>query len=395
MTSNMDVIRRWVQVSVGKQKRYLSPERCSVKVIGDNLYSYGSHFELARRLSDGVFLCNGDTWGSFTGRQQGQLRNVLDGDRRWNGKTYATHTTAYDRVVIPYSALNAAGIDLDSIKIIEKRDDHSIEVLRNGASLPNHLFGYWRAANYPRSFAGDDHSKPIHGPANQNQIGYWFRGAMGYAKKTPEMCRQEWDKIKDDYAVSFDESTKRWHWTDHRHQLGECVFDCELVVYGGSRRQATFISAWDNQDTGTYFLSELPHPVASLDGAYEALKPQTVRLAELEGKRIVRQGDIFAVETDLTTRQVKALVRPEDMLPGVPHSINEHITKMGNLLGTNHKVTEQVVLPSGAVLARGILHHKPPFRDPDHRRQWLGKKWHVIVKNTVPVMAPPHVIHAA
>jgi hypothetical protein len=177
-----------------------------------------------------------------------------------------------------------------------------------------------------------------------------------------------------------------WRWTEEVHRLGECIFEAE-VVWRDQRRTATFISAWDNQDLRTYFLSELPYPVVSLNQAYDALKPQTVKLGELEGKHIVRQGDIFGVETEFTSQQLADMLKPEGMLPGSKHSIKEHIRKMDYLLGTNHVASESVVLHNGAVLARGLLWHKPEGRRPDHVRQRLGKKWHVIVRNTVPVIA--------
>ena len=62
--------------------------------------------------------------------------------------------------------------------------------------------------------------------------------------------------------------------------------------------------------------------------------------------------------------------------------------KRGNLLGTNHEATEVAYLKDGRTLARGTLWHNPDFRRPDHRRVPLAKgRWHVIVKNTVPMSA--------
>jgi hypothetical protein len=387
--NNTQVALRWLQrMTTNPELRELSPPAQSLKAINDRLYSFGTHFELARKLPDGVFLLNGDTWGSFTGRHQNIVRSVIDGNPRAklvDDKWTTERDEAYPRVVIPHSALAAAGIVLNSIKVLDSLDDAMDKQTFRGR-LPRWIAAYLDRVNGTIS-RGVNYDKPIHGPVplEQHQSWGWRQGALGYAPKTREECLIEWEGIKATYDISRLEDG-RWEYTLDLHRLGECVFSCEVVTIDGPRREATFISAWDRQDPGTYFLSELPYPVVSLAEAYEALKPNVVKLAEVEGRQVVRQGDIFAVELEWTTRQIAAMLRPEDMLPGAPHSIKEHITRMAPLLGTNHVATEQVTLPSGAVLARGILWHKPAFRDPDHRRQYLGKKWHVIAKNTVPVL---------
>lgn len=142
------------------------------------------------------------------------------------------------------------------------------------------------------------------------------------------------------------------------------------------RRTAYFLSGFDQNETRpSYFFCELPPKVAptTVDEALEALKPQAVILAEQAGRDVKRQGDIFAIPMPgLTLRELKD--------QGGRHE------KRGNLLGTNHAATE-VVYVGKQTYARGVIRHVPEFRRPDHKALTIGREWHMIVKNTVPVSA--------
>jgi hypothetical protein len=318
-TSQTDIIQRWVDRCTGETDRPNFGRHSNVFAVDDHLYSYGSHFTLAMHLPWG-FLLNGDRYSSSTTQQQWKVRRVMDGGRPWE-RDFKQSKHPY--VIIPFEALAAARVDLETVVPVDSKPDRFEPVQKTGPAP------LWATGEY---------------------LGEWVRESNA--------------KPNGDGTYTYDE---------RRHFLGECVF--RATVYGPApdfdSREAYFISAWDNQDRGTYFLSELPHAVDSLDEAYEALKPETVKRGEREGRRIVRQGDIFAVETEVTTRALtKAGAVRERMAP---------------LLGTNHVATEVAVLPNGATLARGFLHHKPPFRDSDHRRQRIGNNWAVIVKNTVPI----------
>jgi hypothetical protein len=143
-------------------------------------------------------------------------------------------------------------------------------------------------------------------------------------------------------------------------------------------RWATFLSSFDYQETRPlYFLCELPYGAkpATVDDAIEALKPPEVVAALARGLDVIRQGDLFAIPTKLTKRQIRRMQRKEDF------------TKRLRVLGTNHSVTEGVILKGGAVLGRGIMRHEPEsWRPPDHKRVKLGdgKAWYMLVRNTVP-----------
>lgn len=168
-------------------------------------------------------------------------------------------------------------------------------------------------------------------------------------------------------------------------------------------RRAYFLSGFDENETRpSYFFCELPpkaHPT-TVEEALEALKPSAVKLAEQMGREVKRQGDIFAIPMPgLTLRELKAqggvhIRTPRLIVPSTGGRWTDELDSGAEapvwsgprpqLLGTNHEATE-IVLVNGQTYARGTIKHVPEFRRPDHRPTPLGKEWHLIQKNTVPV----------
>lgn len=184
------------------------------------------------------------------------------------------------------------------------------------------------------------------------------------------------------------------------------------------RRKVKFLSGFDHGEPHlAYFFCELPKCDAStVDEAYEALKPEVVRLAEAMGRDVKRQGDIFAVQTTETTASLKKRarvlgrrtpkkkrvvvekgMRQRDLfgktttpvmsrtIEEIPDDEQDAVRAASMLLGTNHQGTEVIQTHDGTIYARGCLWHVPDGRTNDHVRVKLGKAWHIIVKNTVPV----------
>ena len=104
----------------------------------------------------------------------------------------------------------------------------------------------------------------------------------------------------------------------------------------------------------------------------QALKPREVVAAEAAGAVCTRQGDVFAIPTELTTWQL-----PRKRERGAC------------LLNLSHTATEVCVTDDGTTYARGVLRHAPAayWRAPEHKCQPMGDRrtWHQIVKNTVPI----------
>lgn len=157
------------------------------------------------------------------------------------------------------------------------------------------------------------------------------------------------------------------------------------------RRWAYYLSGFDlNETRPSYFFCELPKSSpTTVEEAYEVLKPDAVKLAEQMGRDVKRQGDIFAIPMpNADLRQMKRdggvhIVKPKLI------EVDGRLVWSGprpRLLETNHEATE-IVLYRGQLYARGTIVHNPEGRRPDHKRVPLGKQWHLIVKNTVPIGA--------
>lgn len=201
------------------------------------------------------------------------------------------------------------------------------------------------------------------------------RGVKAGAPPRPE-SPNHWDDAFVSNRTAWREAYDTWAEEDHQWSQEW------LCPNGRGRteersRTTYFVSGFDhNEPRPLYFFCELPPRVrpTTLEQAYEMLKPETVRIAEQMGREVKRQGDIFAIPLErLTKRELRKQ--------------GATFEKRGELLGTNHVATEVARMPDGTTLSRGTLVHAPRLRQPDHVRCPLGKNWHVVLKNTVPVAA--------
>lgn len=163
----------------------------------------------------------------------------------------------------------------------------------------------------------------------------------------------------------------------------ECVF----ARINANNTKDYFLSGFDaNEATplgrkrhGLYFLTKLPRKVHSIADAREALKPASVLLAESEGRRIYRQGDMFAIETSVTDGDIKDAGGSIEPCPV-------------SLYGTAHTADWVATLPDGTQFAWGKMMHRPDIieshRTPDHRPLPLKPKrrtWYLVAKNATPI----------
>jgi len=137
----------------------------------------------------------------------------------------------------------------------------------------------------------------------------------------------------------------------------------------GDRKGVYFLSGYDVNEPGlSYFFCELPSSATptTVAEAYEALKPPSVLEAERLGvKKIKRQGDMFFIP-------VRNIV------------VKNGTYDWGRLHNTNH-VAHEVLYQDGLTYARRKVKHVPMGRPADHQSLHLGSRWHLCVKNTVPV----------
>ena len=77
---------------------------------GDTIYSYGYHFPMAIKMN-GFYLVNADVYSNTTSKHQSNLRSALK---------------YHDTVLIPFSALESAGIWKDTIVALDREDEKEI-----------------------------------------------------------------------------------------------------------------------------------------------------------------------------------------------------------------------------------------------------------------------------
>lgn len=382
MTTYDDVCSRWVQRQTGQTSlKQLQTQR--VYAQGDILYSYGSHFELARALRNRagdvrLWLLNGAYYSSSTTHHQGTIRSAI-----------RQHGGDIPSLIVPFPALDAAGIDRASIEPVQVKPDRHLARLKVTTTAPRMahyedgqlmLPDYWNRAR-----GTDDWTESEHQVARRvwrNDDGTYeyveFEHVLGESLVRAQVeytltCRKCSGTGNIAPVPAWEEFESWVEWSTARDKV-RCVA-CDGAGTLDRKRWAHFLSSFDYQERRPlYFFCELPNQSARTVGeALEILKPPTVKAAEMMGRTFYRQGDIFAVETTLdkrTLRKQGATFEPAGML-----------------LGTNHCGTEVARLPDGTLLARGTLRHVPEFRDADHKRVKLGagKSWCIIVKNTVPV----------
>ncbi len=166
-------------------------------------------------------------------------------------------------------------------------------------------------------------------------------------------------KVKDKYG-----RTK----TRSLHTLGDSVIRVKERFY---------LSAVDEtgHGAGMYFLAELAtdQAPASLQDAFNALKPPVVREAEAQGANVLRQGEWFAIPTKHLTSELM-----RDVERGIAGYRQNHVLGKDG----HHQLEEAVIYRAGdrkgQVFARGVLKHT----ENEHYDLDLGTiRWYQIVHN--------------
>ncbi|PWU05362.1 MAG: hypothetical protein C5B51_14855 [Terriglobia bacterium] len=125
---------------------------------------------------------------------------------------------------------------------------------------------------------------------------------------------------------------------------------------------------------GIYFLARLltDRPPASFQEALNFLKPKVVQDAEARGAYVRRQGEWFAIPTNVLTSQLMG-----DVERGLAVRHEEHILGRDG----HHQLEEAIIYRGGpqrgTVFARGQIAHTAN----EHIPLELGFRWHQIVHN--------------
>lgn len=367
---NDEVLRRWAEdlISKGETNRRYRGGTVHVDADGVLHYERGSG---ARRMRWGpvvlgrysvaskTLVLNGD---GFTDRHatnwQTQLRNTV---RRTitqaNGNGKIKHVA-----LIPYAALTAAGVDIESIRPLHIVED-SVEEIWHLAPNPPDISVLQPESHANRETRGAGaYSGTVNGVRYRTSLrdrwmyrkkddptkieSSYMRGSeweQFLQKAAPTGTWQVWGTVQEasgwqtlqksneidllgarrrreelnnrvlngafgQIRVGEIPSERGWYWIEQIHHLGACVFSA--VSEDGKRHK--FISAFDADEANRmYYLAQLPDRsgATTYDDAVEALAPPIVHQARKEGRVVRRQGDVFAIETKLTDEEVYANAR--------------------------------------------------------------------------------------
>ena len=246
-------------------------------------------------------------------------------------------------------------------------------ILTNGARFDTPI--HWHQQEFIRALE-ESHSRfsvvPFHSITaawTDGKIDDWSRAPFGISDLQKEVSvvvpsgGEEWKQVevKDKYGRITERSV---------HTLGDSVLRVKDRYY---------LSGVDEtgKGSGMYFFAELATKEApsSIKEAYNALKPKAVREAESRELNVLRQGEWFAIPTQVLTSE---LMRDVDR--GIAAYRQRHVLGKDG----HHELEEAVLYKAGErkgqVYARGVLRHtKDEHTDLD-----LGTvRWYLVVHNVV------------
>lgn len=430
-----DLIDWWseriLQVSPHADNRTQS----SIIMNSDSLFHYGHHFELARivRKSNGharLVLLNGDRWngsggwGNATASRQMQVQRIVRQQVR---------DTDIETLLVPFSVLDSADIEPDTIVPLDVRDDRRDVVEHTSEKAPGPLakmddpsgatytfeeqrHGY----RYPDGRVEPEGWNLTH--ERREELGVTF-GEYTHREERPVLVDNPNEaEVKNAGAFTYARANARrqadgtWKWTTETHRLGDSLFKGRVrwserytnedghTDYRWRTRWAKFLSSFDyNEPNRPYFMCELRRgsPATTVEEAIDDLMPAEVRDLVASGVEVLRQGDIFAIPTNLSTRDVEQLALMADITVYGPNDEGRNVQtrkpvwlrrradsiKNARILGTSHTATH-VIKSKDGYYGRGSLYHDPDgWRTAEHRRLKLGdgETWYRFVKNTVPL----------
>lgn len=217
---------------------------------GDTIYSYGTHFPMAeihRRANGRAYrvLLNGDTysgqsgWGHSTGGQQSSVRSIASRE---------CAALDIDYIILPFSALDAAGIDRESIIPLDVKDDTTERRTRTSNKRPGQLVKAneetgvqqtrreTRYGTHRERLGTSGISDPCESGESYSKFGKYTvevqvdvdpnRSEVHDSFRTPNWWPRGYARLE----------AGVWRWDEERHRLGESLFKAK--VRGELRRRA-------------------------------------------------------------------------------------------------------------------------------------------------------------
>jgi hypothetical protein len=198
-------------------------------------YSYGSHFPLFRyvpasRGRRALFVLNGDEWRSPRSRTPDHQAAARD----------LAAATGTETIVLPFSALAGAGLDLDSIRPIHVRDDArwtEQHELPDGAPDLDALETADAMREDDSRSETDWRGQPCASHGTWTRVYTWRRGGHDYTRRLYRQSHEHgagwlasdsWDRPTTEHTYMDGLELRRdagaWTYTTHHHRLGDSLF---------------------------------------------------------------------------------------------------------------------------------------------------------------------------
>jgi hypothetical protein len=250
MASNADVIERWSEVVTGRATRHLKGR--SVIADGNTVYSYGRHFPMAEayrtRAGELWVLVNGDRYSVTTSGHQSMVRGQVA-------------RMGVPSIIVPFAALEAAGIIRSTIELLEVTPDANLEhhhQSRNLADVPKRERTYWTQDG------ADWHEVTVEPDADGFYRWTRYEHRLGEAVFSAEFRRRRESarRCLGPFDGQVTRVTRSWSRDDRTDQWARV---CRHGMVREHRPQvidqgrATCLSGFDHQEKPPlYFLAQLP-----------------------------------------------------------------------------------------------------------------------------------------
>lgn len=291
------IVRRYL--AGGKKRgRYDSTNIFYTQGWPEVLCSYRESWPLAVRRRDGAefglsikYIVNGDKISSSTNQHTWQV----------------IRATAGENVQVPFSALREAWNwalrkKLGLLEWNRLRDEMYWRTRGINPTMTPSEFYEWERIHEP---ANEKTFEEIHARGVQD-VGYRLVQSAEHADWFSVVDRtldtwkywpvdEKGKKLSGAPAFSLSEDCAQWC-VDHNHTDGyrqhHSLGGVLLKIF-----DSYFISGWDEIDTRNYFLCHTPGEPKTFREALENLKPWQVKQAEAQGRRVLRQGEWFFIES--------------------------------------------------------------------------------------------------
>lgn len=334
----------------------------------DTLYSYGRHFPLARIIGKKngkpLFIKNGDSVSRTTSRHQGDVQRYITGP------------------TVSLSAIEAAGFRfhrLEPENIVDFVGDSYIPVIKDKDTgkmyrkLPSKEYegtGTYEAIRHVNALGlrdNEDWSEVRHLTRDERE----YRGMRIILEKLPSL--QPFPKPEQGMLSGESPLHDPRYVEGYWHTLSGVLL--RRPSSDGSRY---FLCGLDES---SYFVAALPGRPRNIADAYDSLKPPEVLQAEKEGKRVLRQGEWFFVDTDLTDEELCNTYKCSMSL----FKRRQRLTSLPAREGQNnrHVTTCPFGMPSTGYATGYVYHRDSTYGSStgEHRKLELGNTWWRFYRN--------------